>query len=266
MNVSVLMITYNQEKFIAQAIESALVQQVNFEYEIVIGEDCSTDRTREIVISYLKQYPDKIRVLLPDKNLGMLHNFSQTFKACRGKYIAILEGDDYWTSPYKLQKQVDFLDNHPECSSCFHNVLVVYDDIKQNHLYHNEQMNKFYTIEELLYKNFIPTSSTMFRNGLFETFPSWYFTLLMGDWALNIFNAQRGKLGYINEVLGCYRIHSGGVWTSLSTIQNLEAKINFYKQIDAYLNDQYTNIINGRISEYTSLLSLEYKKQANQIG
>ena len=265
MNVSVLMITYNQEKFIAQAIESALTQQVNFEYEIVIGEDCSTDRTREIVISYLKQYPDKIRVLLPDKNLGMLHNFSQTFNACRGKYIAILEGDDYWTSPYKLQKQVDFLDNHPECSFCFHNALMLYDDIRQNRLFHIKQMNEFYGIEDLLYENFIPTSSTVFRNGLFGTLPDWFYALKMGDWALHILNAQYGKLGYINEVMECYRIHSGGVWTSLGNIQNWEAKVYFYKQIDPYLNYRYTDIIHRKISQYNSQLSLEYIKQVNQI-
>lgn len=108
MKVSVLMITYNHEKFIAQAIDSILMQQVNFDYEIVIGEDCSTDGTRAIVIQYQKEYPDKIRLLLPEENLGMHKNFVQTFRACQGEYIALLEGDDYWTSPRKLQKQVDF--------------------------------------------------------------------------------------------------------------------------------------------------------------
>src|SRR3712207_1086613 len=102
MKVSVLMLAYNHEKFIAQALDSALMQQVNFDYEIVIGEDCSTDNTRDILIRYQKEYPHRIRLLLPEKNLGMHDNLIQTFKACRGDYIAFLEGDDYWTSPNKL--------------------------------------------------------------------------------------------------------------------------------------------------------------------
>ena len=125
MKVSVLTITYNHEKYIAQAIESVLIQEVNFDYELVIGEDCSTDKTREIVIDYQRKYPHKIRLLLNEKNLGMHRNFAQTYHACRGQYIAVLEGDDFWTSPHKLQKQVDFLDNNPDFAICFHNMQVI---------------------------------------------------------------------------------------------------------------------------------------------
>lgn len=107
--VSVWMITYNHEKFIAQAIDSVIMQKTNFDYEIVIGEDCSTDRTREIVLEYKAKHPDKFKLLLQEKNVGMMQNFIVTLKTCNGKYIALLEGDDYWTDPLKLQKQVDFL-------------------------------------------------------------------------------------------------------------------------------------------------------------
>ncbi|MEM6399437.1 MAG: glycosyltransferase family 2 protein, partial [Cyanobacteria bacterium P01_D01_bin.116] len=113
--VSVSLVTFNHEKFIAQAIESVLLQEVDFSYEIIIGEDFSSDKTREIVIEYQKQYPDIIRLILPEENLGYYGQkiFVQTLQACRGKYIALLDGDDYWTTPNKLQQQVDFLDNHP---------------------------------------------------------------------------------------------------------------------------------------------------------
>src|SRR5687768_16687744 len=113
MKVSVAMITYNHEAFVAQAIESVLMQKTDFDFELVIGEDCSTDKTREIVNGYKSKYGERIRVLLPAKNLGINRNLKQTLLACQGRYIALLEGDDYWTSSLKLQKQVNFLDTHP---------------------------------------------------------------------------------------------------------------------------------------------------------
>lgn len=113
--VSVKMITYNHTPYIAQAIEGVLQQKVNFPFELVIGEDCSTDGTREIVLEYQKKFPDIIRIITSDKNVGARENGYRTTKACRGKYIAFCEGDDYWHHPDKLQKEADYLESHPEC-------------------------------------------------------------------------------------------------------------------------------------------------------
>ncbi len=113
--VSVMMITYNHAPFIAQAIQGVLQQKVNFPFELVIGEDCSTDGTREIVFEYQKKFPDIIRVITSDRNVGSKKNAKRTGQACRGKYIAYCEGDDYWHHPSKLQKQADYLESHPEC-------------------------------------------------------------------------------------------------------------------------------------------------------
>ncbi len=113
--VSVNMITYNHAPYIAQAIEGVLQQKTNFAFELVIGEDCSTDRTREVVFEYQKKYPDIIRVITSEQNVGARKNSYRTEKACRGKYIAFCDGDDYWHNPYKMQKQVDYLESHPEC-------------------------------------------------------------------------------------------------------------------------------------------------------
>ncbi len=117
--VSVKMITYNHAPFIAQAIEAVLQQKTNFPFELVIGEDCSTDGTRKIVFEYQEKYPDIIRVLTSEKNVGMKKNSYRTIKACRGKYIAFCEGDDYWHREDKLQKQVAYLESHPECGLVF---------------------------------------------------------------------------------------------------------------------------------------------------
>src|SRR5271157_2282730 len=111
--VSVFMITYNHEKFVGQAIESIVTQKVNFDFELIIGEDCSTDNTLDICNKYAKQYPDIIKLFPSEKNYGMMGNTVRVLYACTGKYIAMCEGDDYWCDPYKLQKQIDFLEANP---------------------------------------------------------------------------------------------------------------------------------------------------------
>src|ERR1700686_765845 len=125
MKLSVMLITYNHEPFIAQVLQSILDQRVNFDYEIVVGEDCSTDRTREILMNFHYRYPGRIVPLLRDRNLGMMLNLKQTPSACQGKYVALIEGDDYWTCEDKLQKQVDFLDSHPEYAICCHRARIL---------------------------------------------------------------------------------------------------------------------------------------------
>ena len=126
--VSVCLVTYNHEKFIKQAIESVFMQKTDFDYEVVIGEDYSTDNTRKILSQYQMRYPHRIKAIFNNKNVGPVENFIRTLSTCKGKYIAYLEGDDYWTDAYKLQKQVDFLDKHPDYSLCFHSVEAFHQD------------------------------------------------------------------------------------------------------------------------------------------
>ena len=119
--VSINCITYNQEEYVADAIEGFLMQKTDFDYEILIGEDCSTDNTRKIVEEYAAKYPDKIRLITSERNVGCRKKFTEGFSSnSKGKYIAECEGDDYWIDPYKLQKQVDYLEGNPECTLCFH--------------------------------------------------------------------------------------------------------------------------------------------------
>src|ERR1700730_1952903 len=128
MKLSVMMITYNHEKFIAQALASILEQQVNFEYEIVVGEDFSTDDTRKILMDFHRRYPEQIVPFLRSKNVGAMANFAATLSACKGDYVAFLEGDDYWTDEFKLQKQANFLDAHPASVMCCHRVQLLYEN------------------------------------------------------------------------------------------------------------------------------------------
>lgn len=260
MKLSVLMITYNHEPFIAHAIESALMQRVSFAYELVIGEDCSTDRTREIVTAYQQKFPDRIRLLTRERNLGINRNLAQTLQACRGEYIATLEGDDLWTSPDKLQKQVDFLDRNPDFAISFHDASAFNADGQITPRICRADQREVSSLEDLLKGNFIPNCTTVFRRGLFE-FPEWLYNFRMGDFPLHIFNSQHGKIGYINEVMSAYRVHSGGVWSSSNYVRDTEELIELYNYIDAHLNFKYEKLIKGIVAENHYNLAIVYERE-----
>jgi glycosyltransferase involved in cell wall biosynthesis len=259
MKVSVSLITYNQEAFVAQALEGALMQQTPFDFEIVVGEDGSTDRTREIVLAYQKRFPEKIRVLPARENLGMMANFVRTLQACTGEYIALLEGDDYWTDPEKLQHQVDFLDLHPECSTCFHNAWIVCEDEGQPpRLYNPPDQKPVSTIEDLWQRNFVATCSVLFRNRLILPLPEWFVGLRYGDWPLHILHAQHGALGYLDRVMAVYRVHAGGVFGGMSQIRQLKGIIAFYEEMDTVFEHAYHGLITDAKARHCLLLAQDY--------
>jgi glycosyltransferase involved in cell wall biosynthesis len=260
MKVSVLMITYNQEAFIAQAIRSALMQITGFDYEIVIGDDCSTDGTRDIVADLARRNPSKIRPLFQDVHLGVNRNLVATLKACTGQYVAMLEGDDYWTTQNKLQLQVDFLDRHPDYTICFHNVRVVYqDECSPSHLYHVAEQPETRTIEDLLAGNFINTCSVMFRRDPSNELPSRFCSLHMGDWPLHVLNAQYGKIGYLNAVMAAYRIHDKGVWSLISRLRQLEIEADAMDFLYGVLNPPYRRLAYPLLLKRLYYLSEEHR-------
>jgi glycosyltransferase involved in cell wall biosynthesis len=256
--VSVLITTYNQENLITQTVDSVLMQVVDFDYEIVIGEDASSDRTREVVLELARQHPEKIRALLRDpevanreRHLAGKMNFLQALQRCRGEYIAILDGDDYFTSPHKLQKQVDFLDAHPECMICFHNVRAVYaDDSDGGENMCSEDQKEITDIEQLLWGNFIPSCSIMHRREPVLQLPDWFFTAKVGDWPLNIVRAQFGKIGYLNEVLSAYRLHAAGAWSLRKRSRQLVISIKILGNIDKDLGFKYSATIRRAVARF----------------
>lgn len=214
MKLSVFMVTYNHEPFIREAIDSVLMQRTGFDYELVIGEDCSTDGTREICEHYERENPSRIRLLRRETNWGSRRNAMDTFLACRGQYVALLEGDDYWTCPDKLQRQVDALDGHPECTICFHRVRCFYEDgSREPYDIPASDHQRVSTLEDLFEGNFIQTCSAVVRNGVIKEFPDWYLRHQPCDWAFNIFHARHGDILYLPEVMAAYRRHSGGCWS-----------------------------------------------------
>ncbi len=230
--ISVAMITFNQAPYVEQAILSVLAQGTDLPWELVIGEDCSTDGTREIVRSYAERFPDRVRLLPEDRNVGMNRNLARTISACRGRYIALLEGDDYWTAPHKLDRQARYLDATPNCAICYTNVEMFDDrgDTPPRPRFGPGQPSPAFLVD-LLEGNLIPTCSAMFRAGLFGEIPDWFFQLPMGDWPLHVLNAQHGTIDYIDEVMAAYRMHPGGAWSALSREEQDHRFIAFYEAL-----------------------------------
>ena len=263
MRATALIITYNHRKFIAAAIDSALAQQTRFEYEILVSEDCSTDGTREIVLDYARRHPDRIRLILSDRNIRSNAVVARGIRSARGDYVALLDGDDLWTSPDKLQKQVDFLDAHPDCAMCFHNAEVIDDDGRRApRLWTPRGQKPFSTLEDIWRGNFIATASTVIRRTALPEIPGWYDSFFpITDWPLYILAAEHGKIGYIDETMSIYRYHSGGLYSSRSEWQKLQTTGSFYRRMDAHTGRRYHRTVRAAYSTYFFEWAEEYLKR-----
>jgi len=265
MKLSVVMITYNHERYIRHALDSVLMQEVDFDYEIVVGEDCSTDCTRGILLEYSEKYPGKFRLLLRDQNMGAIPNFFSTIETCRSQYVALLEGDDYWTHPRKLRTQVAFLDAHPDYAVCFHNVLGRFETGGKPdfHYVRADQMETM-DLEDLLQENVIPTCSAVFRGASAQPFPAWVYTLKMGDYPLHILNAQRGKIAYLNETMAVYRIHGGGIWTGLDWISRQKGDIELFEHLARNLDPKHRPAVRVHLARKYWQLGGEYEVRGDR--
>lgn len=265
MKVSVLVMTYNHEKFILQALESVAMQETDFEYEILISEDCSTDQTREIVLGFQKKHSNQVRLLLSEQNIHSNEIVARGIRAAQGEYIALLDGDDYWTSPHKLQKQVVFLDSHPECSLCFHNARIFHEaDGREGRNWTPPGQKEISTLADIWMGNFIATCSTMFRRGLIGEIPVWYNDFFpITDWPLHILNAEHGKIGYIDEVMGMYRYHPSGLYSPFSETKKQQETLKFYHTMNKNLNYRYDRIVKAAISKYFFEWAEEYRDRGD---
>ncbi len=215
--VSVNMITYNHEPYIRQAIEGVLMQQTDFEFELVIGEDCSQDRTREICFEYQRRFPDKIRVLWWHENVLKLGGNDRRVTAhCRGKYIALCEGDDYWTDPFKLKKQVTLIEES-NCVGCVaFNSILKPDGTTEDNIYLENKSG--YVGSQDFFRHYFHTSTYIFARAMFQKMlaryiliPYWYDTMLFHCMA------DMGKIALLPEVVSVRRMSGRGVATSLSS-------------------------------------------------
>lgn len=210
--VSVMMIAYNVGKYIDYAIAGVMGQNTDFSMELVIGEDQSTDDTYAKCCAWKERFPGRIRLVRNEHNLGLSRNYQSTWHHCKGKYVAVCDGDDYWTDPRKLQKMVDYMESHPETSLCFHRVLNWYADTGFKYLGERLAESDF-TLADLAVKNFITHSSVLERKENLPELPDWTMGTNSGDYLFSLIQATKGKIHYFPEIMGVYVKHSSSFWT-----------------------------------------------------
>jgi glycosyltransferase involved in cell wall biosynthesis len=275
--VSVIMITYGHEAYIRQAIEGVLMQECDFPVELIVADDCSPDGTPQFMNEILISHPQafKIRYTRHLKNKGMVSNFLWALEQAEGKYIALCEGDDYWTDPYKLQKQVDFLEQNPDYVACFHDVKVLLPngDLVEDTI--TSVPAQYETIEDLARDgNYIHTPSVVFRNVIQE-YPAELNHSTIGDYFLYLLLAQYGKFKYWKEEMAVYRYGVGifSVNTQDYKLYNFQATIfllwhyfhNKNKAVSKILFSRIQDRLNKDLLENESILKF-IKMESSYTG
>jgi len=261
--VSVCVTTYQQQPYIAQALDSILIQQTSFPFEIVIGEDHSTDGTREICIDYANRYPDRIRLYLRDRSTTHLYengiyvtrfNGKLTRMSARGKYLALCEGDDYWNDPLKLQKQVDYLEAHPDCVLSCHDACVV--DTHGNRVETSRlkpEQRTDLTRDEMVISGYVLTLTMCFRNVIRE-YPPELANCPNGDRVVQALLSEHGHAHFQTSVTpACYRLHEGGMWGLQTQLHRMRQSILTYRQFSRY----YLRVSKTMYHEHYANLCLE---------
>lgn len=269
--VSICCITYNHAPFIRQCLDGFLMQQCNFGFEVLIHDDASTDGTQEIIKEYQKKYPDIIKPIFQIENQyskgirGM--NLRFNFPRAQGKYIALCEGDDYWTDPLKLQKQVDYMQTHPNTVFLTHAAKKINAVTKEECGEIRPYKNKTICSPEniiLSSGNFFPTSSYMFKNqgADFYVNPPNFITISpVGDYALNLYFTLKGEIHYLDEFMSVYRTEVVGSYlynhkrlNNQAKQKSIEDRIAMLQEFDVYSSKKYTFWVGQKIKQ------LEFKK------
>lgn len=274
--VSICCITYNHENFIKQCLDGFLLQKTDFQFEIIIHDDASTDGTDGIIKEYQEKYPNIIIPIFQSENQyakglrGMYAAF--VYPKARGKYIALCEGDDYWTREDKLQRQIDFLEENPSYSSCFTNAEVIDDTKGFVKNYFNFDHNKTYGASDIIKKGggLFPTASMVFRNSL-PPYPDFLKKANSGDRPLGLLLLSLGDFYLLNQITCVYRRHDGGVYTSIRENKKLKGdfklhNIELLRSFNAYSDFKYNKIIKGLISGIRRDLMLKKHPSAFSIA
>lgn len=247
--VTVLTLSRNQESFIARCIDSVLAQKTEFPIRHIILDHCSTDNTPDIICKYAGNNPSIHPVLLSRWVKGQ--NIKGLFSRCHSKYVALCDADDYFTDPLKLQKQVEFLEAHPECALCFHPVDVIYADGSPPRVYPANKFSpgdsfRYFTIEDLLNSNFIQTNSVMYRWRFADGLPQWFDTTLVpGDWYWHLLHAETGRIAGLPDRMSVYYRHSASLYASAEgehadhrSIHGLD-ELRTYQALNSHFKGRY---------------------------
>jgi glycosyltransferase involved in cell wall biosynthesis len=261
--VSINCITYNHKEYIENAIESFLMQKTDFDYEILIHDDASTDGTSEIVLEYQKKYPKTIKPLIQKENQYSKNIncriVSFNHDRAKGKYIAICEGDDYWMDPYKLQKQVDYMEANPKCTLHTHSVKIIRaQDDKPMGLISPYKNSTICKTEDVISGGggFFGTCASLFPKKAFDNNPEWYLDSPVCDYPIQMLLAMRGYVYYSDEVMAAYRLNSQGSWTQKlfsekSNYNEFHKKmITMLENFNEYSKFKYDGVVKKTIKKY----------------
>lgn len=230
--VSVVCVTYNHADFIQDCLDGILMQETTFPVEIIVHDDASTDGTAACLKQYADAHPALFRLILQDEN-----QFSKNVRptpiaiaAAKGEFVAFCDGDDYWTEAHKLQRQVQHLRDWPQANLCFHRmrILAKNSDPSHNRLLPEFDLKPTYTIEDLMRVNFMPNSSVVARRQAIAVTPDWFPNILMNDWPRWILACEGACAAALDEVMGVYRRHEGGIWSGSRREAQLSANLDFY--------------------------------------
>ncbi len=254
--VTIASTTYNMEAFIAEALDSWLAQKTSFQFDIIISDDGSTDGTCDVVRRYIEKYPN-IR-LISTGHIGKMPNFIRSLKESKGKYIALCDGDDYWIDPEKLQKQVDFMESHPDFSECFTNSCVLNTETGKKKIAKTKIWDEADTEGLLQHRDndnvqMSPghTSTFLYRNQNLQEYPEWMYGDVMTDFPLYMLMSKYGKAKFINEITSVYRHRPNGVSSLNFTFEkNVRKRIGVYRNVNRDFNYKYKRIINPIIADY----------------
>lgn len=271
MKVSIRLMTYNHEAYIEEALKGINNQRTNFEFEAVVGDDFSTDNTLQKIKNYrITNSNLKLRILERTKGddydkkrqeKGRLYNFVNILEHCKGTYIALLDGDDYWTDPLKLQKQVDFLEAHPGYAICFHRANVQREDGSMYLHSVPESKTPYYTYTDLLQQyNFITTASVVFRKPDAFILPAWFFKIPFGDMGLYYLLSKNRKIACIEDCMSVYRIHTQGVFQKNNKLHQNKQFLQFFSILYPHLDEKnHKKIVHTKIkSLIQSCVKLAY--------
>jgi glycosyltransferase involved in cell wall biosynthesis len=239
--IDVIIPVYNHEGFLHQTLDSIVNQITEYKYRIIPSDDCSTDNTRTILESYARKYPDKIFPVYQPHNIGAHANGYSLLMSATAKYVAVCDGDDYWTDPHKLQKQISFLEANPDFVISFGATAIIDKAGKPLPLedYFPPITKDVFTIEDFILSetHIIPTATLVYKNLLPKPIPEFYKTIMSGDIFIILMVAHHGKTKYIDEQLAVYRIHSGGITKSAEHAhKSEEAKAQLYERINKLLD------------------------------
>ncbi|MFZ3150317.1 MAG: glycosyltransferase [Anaerolineaceae bacterium] len=257
--ISVVVTAYNHENYIQQCLESILMQKGNFDMEIIVGDDCSTDSTKTILEGYQEKFPQLLRILPNTANLGITKNLKRCLDACSGDYIAICEGDDYWIDKYKLQKQMDRLEKDADLSMCYSAILLYFENTNRFVPYNEVRKvnTEKLTSEELIGYNYIGNfSCCMYRSSTIKMLPKGLFDLYAVDWIVNITCGEGGDIGYLPEYMSVYRKHRTGAWTGMATTKKNKELLLLIDEYDKFLKFRF----HEEFLHYKELVINEIKK------